>query len=155
MIIIDGTTLLLPKVIQFIILSIVYELPCFPIISSRLNITNLCCLLGTKKHWFNLNFKITTKIGNIFFCLLTIFYKLCSHHSLFFLLMLLMSPLCIRYTWSESCSVVSDSLRPHGLYSPWNSPGPNTGVAFPFSKGLNPGLSYCRQILYQLSHKGS
>ena len=29
---------------------------------------------------------------------------------------------------SESCSVLSDSLRPHGLYSPWNSPGQNTGV---------------------------
>ena len=29
---------------------------------------------------------------------------------------------------SESCSVISDSLRPHGLYSPWNSPGQNTGV---------------------------
>ena len=29
---------------------------------------------------------------------------------------------------SESHSVVSDSLRPHGLYSPWNSPGQNTGV---------------------------
>ena len=26
------------------------------------------------------------------------------------------------------CSVVSDSLRPQGLYSPWNSPGQNTGV---------------------------
>ena len=30
--------------------------------------------------------------------------------------------------WSESRSVVSDSVRPHGLYSPWNSPGQNTGV---------------------------
>ena len=29
---------------------------------------------------------------------------------------------------SERCSVVSDSLRPHGLYSPGNSPGQNTGV---------------------------
>ena len=29
---------------------------------------------------------------------------------------------------SESCWVVSDSLQPHGLYSPWNSPGQNTGV---------------------------
>ena len=29
---------------------------------------------------------------------------------------------------SESHSVVSDSLRPHVLYSPWNSPGQNTGV---------------------------
>ena len=29
---------------------------------------------------------------------------------------------------SESCSVVSNSLRPHELYSPWNSLGQNTGV---------------------------
>ena len=29
---------------------------------------------------------------------------------------------------SESCSVVSDSLGCHGLYSPWNSPGQITGV---------------------------
>ena len=28
---------------------------------------------------------------------------------------------------SEGRSVVSDSLRPHGPYSPWNSPGQNTG----------------------------
>ena len=31
---------------------------------------------------------------------------------------------------------MSDSLQPHGLYSPWNSPDQNTGVeAFPFSRG--------------------
>ena len=38
---------------------------------------------------------------------------------------------------SESHSVMSDSLQPHGLlYSPWNSSGQNTGVvAFPFSRG--------------------
>ena len=29
---------------------------------------------------------------------------------------------------SVSHSVVSNSLQPHGLYSPWNSPGQNTGV---------------------------
>ena len=29
---------------------------------------------------------------------------------------------------SESCSVLSDSLQPQGLYSPWNSLGQNTGV---------------------------
>ena len=29
---------------------------------------------------------------------------------------------------SESRSVTSDSLWPHALYSPWNSPGHNTGV---------------------------
>ena len=43
----------------------------------------------------------------------------------------------LRYqSESESCSVVSDSLQPHGLHSPRNSPGQNTGVvAFPFSRG--------------------
>ena len=29
---------------------------------------------------------------------------------------------------SESCSVVSGFLKPHGLYSPWNSPGQSTRV---------------------------
>ena len=63
---------------------------------------------------------------------------------------------------SESCLVMSDSLRPHGLYSSWNSPGHSMEVGslsllqriFP-TQGLNPGLLHCRQILYQLSHKGS
>ena len=32
-------------------------------------------------------------------------------------------------------SVMSHSLGPHGLYSPWNSPGQNTGVEIPFSRG--------------------
>ena len=59
-------------------------------------------------------------------------------------------------------SVVSDSLRPHGLYSPWNSPGQNTAVGnlsllqgiFPTQRS-NPGLPHCRWILYQLSHQGN
>ena len=63
---------------------------------------------------------------------------------------------------SESFSAVSNSLWPHGLQSPWNSPGQNTGVCslsllqgiFP-TQGSNPGLPNCRRILYQLSHKGS
>ena len=39
---------------------------------------------------------------------------------------------------SESCSVVSDSLQPHALCTPWNSPGQNTGqIAFPFSRGFS------------------
>ena len=29
---------------------------------------------------------------------------------------------------SESHSVMSDSLQPHGLYGPWNSPSQNTEV---------------------------
>ena len=57
---------------------------------------------------------------------------------------------------------MSNSLQSHRLYSPWNSPGQNTGVdslsllpgIFP-TQGLNPGLPHCWQILYQLSHKGS
>ena len=58
--------------------------------------------------------------------------------------------------------VVSDSLWPHRLYSPWNSPGQNTGVGSHFlfqgifpTQGSNPGLPHCRWILYQLSHQGS
>ena len=57
---------------------------------------------------------------------------------------------------------MSHSLRPHGLYSPWNSPGQNTGVGslsllqgmFP-TQGSNPGLLHCRWIVYQLSYQGS
>ena len=62
----------------------------------------------------------------------------------------------------ESRSVVSDSLQPHGLYSPWNSPGQNTGVGshsllqgiFP-TQEPNQGLLHCRWIPYQLSYQGS
>ena len=51
--------------------------------------------------------------------------------------------------WSESHSVASDPLRPHGLHNPWNSLGQNTGVGrlsllhriFP-TQGLHPGLPY-------------
>ena len=64
--------------------------------------------------------------------------------------------------WRESHSIVSDSLRPHGLYGPWNSPGRNTGVGTVFllqgifpTQGSNTGLLHYRQIIYQLSHKGS
>ena len=57
---------------------------------------------------------------------------------------------------------MSDSLRPHILYSPRNSPGQNTGVCslsllqgiFPTQES-NPGLPYCRWILYQQTQKGS
>ena len=63
---------------------------------------------------------------------------------------------------SGSCSVISNSLPPHGLYSSWDSPGQNTALdrhslfqgLFP-TQELNPGLPHCRQILYQLSHQGS
>ena len=61
------------------------------------------------------------------------------------------------YCVCDSRLVMSDSLRPHGLYSPWNSPGQHTGVVilsllqgiFP-TQGLNSGLLHCRRILNQL-----
>ena len=44
------------------------------------------------------------------------------------------------YRKSESHSVMSVSLPPHGLYSPWNSPGQNTGVGSCFLQGIFPGI---------------
>ena len=56
--------------------------------------------------------------------------------------------------------VTQSFLRPYGLYSPWNSPGQNTGVGslslhqgiFPTQES-NTGLLHCGRILYQVSHK--
>ena len=93
------------------------------------------------------------KLSQLFFCL----------EKLLFYLHFLKNPFAgYRMLESESHSVMSDSLRPHGLYSPWNSPGQKTGVGsrslsqgiFP-TQGSNPGLPHCRQILYQLSHRGN
>ena len=76
-------------------------------------------------------------------------------------------PLPLSSSSSVSHSVVSDSLRPHGLsptrlLCPWDSPGKNTGMGchsllqgiFPI-QGLNLGLLPCRWILYHLSHQES
>ena len=64
-----------------------------------------------------------------------------------------------------SCSIMFNSLRPHGLQParllyPWNSPGKNTGVGchsflqriFP-TQGSILGLLHCRLILYHLSEQ--
>ena len=66
----------------------------------------------------------------------------------------------IRALKRESHSAESDSLQPHGRYSPWNSPGQNTGVGslsllwgiFPTQES-NLCLVHYRQILYQLSYQ--
>ena len=66
---------------------------------------------------------------------------------------------------SVSCSVVTDSLRPHQeahqASLSMDSPGKNTGVgchSLPqrifLTQGSNPGLPHCRQILYRLNHRG-
>ena len=65
---------------------------------------------------------------------------------------------CVKVKVAQSCP----TGRPHGLYSPWNSPDQNTGMGsislfqgIFLAQGSNPGLPHCRWILYQLSHKGS
>ena len=62
---------------------------------------------------------------------------------------------CLTLCDAVDCTLPGSSV--HG-----DSPGKNTGVGchallqgiFPTQES-NPGLPYCRQILYQLSHKGS
>ena len=66
-----------------------------------------------------------------------------------------------------SCSVMSNSLQPHGTQStrllcPWNSPGRSTEVGCHallqgifLIQGSNPGLLHWRWILYYVSHQGS
>ena len=63
---------------------------------------------------------------------------------------------------NESHSVVSDSFRPHGPYSPWNYLGQNTGVGshslfqgiFP-TQGWDPCLLHWQAGSLPLSHQGS
>ena len=68
--------------------------------------------------------------------------------------------LCDMKEWSESRSVVSDSVTPWTIESMefWRITGVGSlsllqGI-FP-TQGSNPGLSHCRWILYQLSHNES
>ena len=68
----------------------------------------------------------------------------------------------MKRKWKMKAAQSCPTLQYHGLCSPWNFPGQNTGMGscsllqgiFP-TQGLNPGLPHCRQILYQLSHQGS
>ena len=72
--------------------------------------------------------------------------------------------LCCAVIVSQSCPSLCDPMdcSPPGSSVHRDSPGKNTGVdchallqgIFP-TQGLDPGLLHCRQILYQLSHKGS
>ena len=71
-----------------------------------------------------------------------------------------LSSLAGKYFESERCSIVSNSLQPHGLYNPWNFPGQNTRVGscsllqgiFP-TQGLNPALFLGRWILWKWKWK--
>ena len=61
-----------------------------------------------------------------------LFFRLILESSWFTMLRFCCTAKLISYTYmlseSESHSAVSDSLQPHGLYCPWNSPGQNTRV---------------------------
>ena len=65
---------------------------------------------------------------------------------------------------TQSCTTLFDSMdcSPPGSSVHGDSPGKTTGMGFHVllqgifpTQGLNPGLTYCRQILYCLSHQGS
>ena len=61
---------------------------------------------------------------------------------------------CKGHSESESRSVVSDSLRPCGLYSPWNSPGQNSGVgSLSFLQGIRHELSKITVVVGDLRKK--
>ena len=87
---------------------------------------------------------------SFFFCVLRGNSKFAINH------LIMLSASCPCESVSESRSVVSDSLRPHGLCSPWHSPGKNTGLGslsllqgiFP-TQGLNPGLLHCRRLAHE------
>ena len=96
-------------------------------------------------------------------------------HILFFITLLVQTQIsvflskahvCVCVCVCVSCSVVSGSLRFHGLQParlvcPWNSPGKNTGVgSHTLLQGISPtqrlnlDFLHFRQILYHLSHQG-
>ena len=64
----------------------------------------------------------------------------------------------VKMKVAQSCP----TLWRHRLYSPWNSPGQNTGMGSLFflqgifpTQGSNQSLPHYRKILDQLSHRGS
>ena len=108
----------------------------------------------------------------LFYCFLfSYFYFKCQYFNILGIIFLATHDKIITSKYIRgvcvSCSVMSDSLQPHGLLltrplCPWNSPSKNTGVGchsllqgiIP-TQGSNLGLLHCRQILYHLSHQGS
>ena len=66
---------------------------------------------------------------------------------------------CVFNLYVIYLNTINHRNKFHGLCIPWNSPAQNTGMGhlcliqgiFP-TQVLNPGLSHCKQILYQGSH---
>ena len=82
--------------------------------------------------------------------------ELSSDHNMIFMLSKYRQVVKVKI--AQSCPTLCNPVD----CSPWNSPGQNSGVGslsllqriFP-AQGSNLDLPHCRQILYQLSHKGS
>ena len=63
---------------------------------------------------------------------------------------------------AQKCLTLCNPMDYSWILCPWDSPGKNTGVGchaflqriIP-TQGSNPGLLYCRRILYHLNHQGS
>ena len=71
---------------------------------------------------------------------------------------------CMHAKLLQLCLTLCNPMdcSPTRLLCPWDSPVKNTGVGCHFllqqiflTQESNPGLLHCRQILYQLSYKGS
>ena len=71
---------------------------------------------------------------------------------------------CVLGWLQLKCPTLCDPVDhiPPGSVCPWDFPGKNTGVGCHFllqeiypTQELNLGLQHCRQILFQLSYKGS
>ena len=85
---------------------------------------------------------------------------LCSHQWSFTQRIQRLVSTCLAKLMASKIYTLRSFLSSNRLYSPWNSPGQNTGVGslslfqgiFP-NQGSNPGLPHCRWILYQLSHQ--
>ena len=105
-------------------------------------------------------------------CIFLIFLLILCEYSCFtmlcyFLLYSKMNQLYVYTCAVLSCSMVFDSLWPHGLkptrcLCPWGFSRQEYWSGLPCpppedlpTQGSNPGLLHCRQILYHLSHQGS
>ena len=93
---------------------------------------------------------------------LSIFKKILFFPKMLCFILMLWSSNRIAAESFQSCLTQCDLMDCSLPGCPWDSLGKGTGVCchallqgiFP-TQGLNPGLRHCRQILYQLSHKGS
>ena len=156
----NSITIYMLIILEFKTLLQILSVPCSQLFDNSSWLFHWTFKIKMNQNNFHLLFLSLWSTQSPEFCLIK-WYRIqpVSHVKVFSLFIINLKN-CLK--WSESRSVVSSSLWPHGLYSPWNSLGQNTGVGncsliqgiFPTER-LNPGLLNCRWILYQLSHQGS